>query len=316
MDSAIYDSTDNIIIGVRGSRVYKCDPATGAVISQSDYAPLGFGPANIVWDQGTNKCFASAWNTSHWDPANFGSALRYLYRIVPTTLTVDLISELVSTFGLPNTVGPVFQGIVSMKNIGGTIFAICPGYGAVTSDNVAPLKFLASNLATHTAVNPGIAGTNDYPSMAYGNIGGHDVIFWYSMENTNSFQKYDFTSSAFSNIAQVDSNPRLALEYDSATGKLFITREFQFVDVFTTAGALSSTINTARANFNGVQIQRNPNDGLIYAAGGGDNTVAVITPATNAVTIKTGFDLPVNFVFTPAKKFAVQAGSSPLKEIT
>ena len=63
MHAAIHAATpDDVIIGVRGGRVYQANPTTGAILSRLDYQQLGLGGACVSWDLATNKCFASAWN--------------------------------------------------------------------------------------------------------------------------------------------------------------------------------------------------------------------------------------------------------------
>lgn len=311
MDAAVYDSTDNLIIAVRGGRVFQCDAATGVVLSQLDFQQLGLGGSCIVWDQGTNRCFASCWNTGNYNVPAFAAA-RNFYRIVPNPLSVDLVTPLSGIGG--SITQPGFEaGIIQMKNIAGTIYGIAwdNNLPAVLG-GLAAFKFLANNIATHTYAR---IGGYDYPSFAYATVGGNDRIYTASSLEA-SVQWWDFVASGLT-IAGTDvTRGYVAIEYAPVQQMLYVTREFQFIDIYDTSGVFQSTLNTARAAFNGVNIQFNPNDGFIYVAGGADGSVIVIDPATNAMTVKTGFDLPWSFVFTPSAKFAVQQGATGLKAIT
>jgi hypothetical protein len=64
------------------------------------------------------------------------------------------------------------------------------------------------------------------------------------------------------------------------------------------------------------RVRYNPNDGLVYVPTLRSNNVVIVDPDSNAVVaIKSGFDSPLDVVFTPTRKFAVQQGSAGLKEI-
>lgn len=312
MDDAAHDSTDDLIIGVRGGRVYKCSPTTGAVLAQSDYQQLGLGGACIVWDSGINRCFASAWNTGNWDFTSFGS-IRNFYRIIPASLAVDLVSPFGSTFGVDAfaiTDIPAC-GLSVMKNVSGTIYAL--GWSA-KDQQAYVFQFLANAVGTNAKR---ITGGYGYPSIAYAKVGGtNDTAFWASAGN-GQVVSWDFTASSGNTSPVVGARGYVAIEYAPApVDRLYVTREFQFIDIYDTGLNYISTVDTGRTTFQAVNILRNPNDGLLYICGGSDNTVIVLNPVGNSFTVKTGFDLPWKTVFTPTKKFAVQQGSVGLKEIT
>ncbi len=63
-------------------------------------------------------------------------------------------------------------------------------------------------------------------------------------------------------------------------------------------------------------IRYNPFNLMLYAADVQNNTVFVINPLTDTVVAtKTGFDSPMDFVFTPTKVFTTQQGIVGIKEV-
>lgn len=310
MDSACYDSTNNLIIAVRGGRVYSCSPVTGAITAQSDYSPLALSGASVVWDSGTNRCFAVAWNIGHNTGLNFEYPARNIYRIVPTTLVVDQTTPITSTFGL-NLGYAIEYGLSHLVSSGGWIYGVGWSFPFGTFSSLV-LRFSAANPAVNSVVT-GIGPS--YPYFAYVLSGGtNDRIYWNTQGTYVSYR--DFTLSAGANGPGDSLRNRMAVDYAPSVNLLFFTDEYQYVYAYSLTGTFSATIDTGRATFNGVNIRYNPNDGLLYIAGGTDNTVVVLNPTTSTFVVKAGFDLPWDFVFTPTRSFCVQQGAVGLKQIT
>lgn len=329
MDSACYASSDNLVVGIRGGRVYKCNPTTGEVLGSSDFSQVAFGSSSIVYDVGVNRCFAAAWNTNSHDLVNFRSS-RNLYRIVPSAIgngvpipgpadSVTDIQTLFTGFGMPGFICGSESGIANMRTSGGQVYGV--GWSGNVNVVLSVFKFQANSLVTN-AFNGFSTDLN--PQLCYANIGGNDRV--YVLDTTTSSVLYwDFTASAFNSSAADNTKGYNSIDYAINVGKLYVAREFQFIDVYTTgvdgggnSPVYSATINTGRSTFNGVNVRYNPVDGFIYVAGGADNTVIVINPASNSIVPpnpRTGYDLPVDFVFTPTAKFAVQLGAVPLRAV-
>lgn len=330
MDQAVFDSTDNLIIGVRGGRVFKCNATTGAVISSADYSPLAFGPSSIVWDSGLNRCFSTSWNIGHYNFDNTKDiAVRNIYRIVPTTLAVDIVKDIYSMFTpgdgamMPPLLPGPACGFSAMRTSGGNIYATGWDGGAATGPEEVFFQISPDLTTVKNFIRMGSnAGSSFSPNNSMAVTGTRvfgvevaDAIYWW----------LDFSDLTYATFGLSDNLANLqgmiALEYAPIQNKIFVTDEFQFVYVFNplfdplTPDPLLATINTGRSLFNGVSIRYNTNDQHLYIAGGADNVVIVMNPANNTFVVKTGFDLPCDFVFTPAHKFAVQHGSTPLKEI-
>ncbi len=315
MDDAAFCSAavGTPIIGVRGGQMYKCDPITGDVTSQADYSPLAFGRATCCYDAGTNRVFATSFNIGHFDSTNFSSA-KNIYRINPTVTppAVDLIIPFAATFGATLNYAAAESGMARLKSSGGNIYGY--GWTGAIHPTLTVLRFQASAPGTFSTQQQSLIGS--YPSFAQGVIGGDDTMIWADQDACN-IESWGFTSSTGSGVGLDNTRNRIAIEYDGVSGHLFVTAEFQFIYVYSLAGALITTIDTGRSTFNGVDILRNPNNGLIYVAGGSDNTVVIINPATNLIVgeVLAGYDHPCGFVFTTTTKFAVQQGAVPLKAV-
>jgi hypothetical protein len=80
---------------------------------------------------------------------------------------------------------------------------------------------------------------------------------------------------------------------------------------------LISSLNTTMGNTI-FKIRYNPFDGLLYCPCFAEDKIAVVDPATMALSgaIRTGFASPWDVIFTSTKKWAVQAGNLGIKEIT
>jgi uncharacterized delta-60 repeat protein len=74
-------------------------------------------------------------------------------------------------------------------------------------------------------------------------------------------------------------------------------------------------LDTGRASANAYNIRQNPYTYYLYVANWNDNTVTIIDPRDDSMTLVTGFDRPFDIVFTPSKTFAVQHGRPGLQEV-
>ncbi len=274
-----------------------------------DFQQFALSPSSVVYDQGTNRCFAVCWNTASFD-TSVSLGIRQITRIIPSSLAVDLTLDVTTMFGTGFQLYVFMQtGPGVLKTDGaGQIY----GMGSLDFQGTATLwRFQANNpLGSNEFHKFG----SEYLSFALATIAG-DQRLYYNAIAAQDVEWWNFTSSANSNGPLDAAHNRLAIEYAPTQGNFYMTEEFQFIDVYDNGGNFLLQINTGRTAFNGVNIQRNPHTDLLYVAGGADGSVIVLNPAGNTFTVKLGFDLPYNFVFTPTKTFAVQAGSVGLKEV-
>ncbi len=315
MDSATYDSTLQKIIASRGTRVYRCDANTGAVEATSDCPELGLGGSCVVYDSGLNQTFISAWNTAHYDVSLPGS-VRNFYRVTTNPLAVGSPIPFGSTFGLDAfalTASPA-AGIMAMKNVGGQIYAL--GW----SSRNAEAYFLQFSAAVVGLNFNAAVGDYSYPSIAFAVVAGKRTSFC-TGPGGNEVISWNWDDSTGNNSTPDNTRGYVCLEY--AVNRIYVAREFQFIDIYDTALNYVATIDTMRTNFQATNMLLNPTDGLLYVAGGVDNTVLCVNPnggipqtqgayppiAGKFAFSPAVFDLPWNLVFTTTKKFAVQQGA-------
>lgn len=320
MDDACYDSVDNVIVAVRGGRAYKCNPTTGAILLQTgtialpDFSQLANGPATCCWDPVTAKVFCAAWNVGHYNKAT-ETSVRSFWKIEPVSLAISNTYDFNTVFsggtGIPSNQSALENGIAVMRAYNTKIYGV--GWG-VSAFNPA-FSIFRFNPGSPTTSEFVQSGYQEYPSFCYGVVGGTNDVVFYNMQDANRIGWYDFTAASFGSNAIDGTKEKLAIEYAVTQNRLFCTDEFQLIYVYDNAGTYITTIDTGDSSFNGVNIAQNPYTEKIYVAGGASNSVAVINPATNALTMKTGFDLPWRFVFTPTKTFCVQQGAIGLKEV-
>lgn len=318
-DDAVYSSAKDLIYAVRGPFAYMLDPTTGAQILRWTFNPYAAcGLSQIDYDDTNGFPVAITWNDEQYVLDALTGALcdKYFFYLDPDTLHV--LSS------------PRFdQALVTIRNqyskkAYGAHRIICDGgfgYGVgwivnATATRPGPYKFRINPVGA--AGIGGFVEFGGYSDCARDKTGGRDYL-WVTFQASNGLFSYNCAAYAMTlDAATVDHTKMFyAVAVDSITGFVYVTDVLRYVYKFDTNGNFVSTIDTGRAAFNGLRIQYNATDGKLYAAGAGDNTVAVIDPASaDAVTIKTGFDFPIDFVFTPTKSFAVQQGPQGLKEIT
>lgn len=308
MDSAC--DTGSFIIAVRGGRAYQCDRTTGTVNFQTgsptlpDFQQvstgmgLGLSPSSIVFSSAVGRCFATCWNSIGFDTTT-GLAVRKIYRIIPSSLLVDLVIDVTTNFGV--AMAPNLQsGIGVLKIDGNTIY----GMGNTGGTAIATVfKF--------DSTAPGITDQRNFGGEYASFAESGDVVYFNAIA-AQDVESWNFGTATHTN-GPLDTRNRLAIEF--AAGQLYCTELFEFIDIYDTAGNFISQIDTGRTGFNGVSIRLNPNNGLLYIAGGQDNTVYTMTTGGTLSTVKSGFDLPWDFVFAGAKTFAVQQGTVGLREV-
>lgn len=333
MDAACYNSTDGFIYGVRGGRVFQCNASTGAVTAFTDYSTTILSGASICYAAVNNTLWAGGWNNQGFNHAN-GNAIPAAFFFKPCSLykltpgappTVAQVVDLDTAFAADapwNSAQQPLAGVSELKYIGTSVYATIAQFQL--HSGLVPVKFDPTNLASFILGFASAVGVGPFAWQTGDFIWAPDVTF-------PRLTQVDMSTGAFANEldtwsggspATVHDFFPVAVEFSNETGALFVTSQDvgspgdgSWIYRCSTAPAEVLRFNTGRTNFNGVHIKRNPNTGLLYAAGLGDNTVIEINPVGNTFTVKTGFDLPWDFVFTPTKKWCVQQGSTGLKEI-
>lgn len=336
LDAACYVPTVTpYIAAVRGPYFYKLNATTGVKISAQVFDPrLVNGPSTIAYDPVTSTLIAGG----VYDNDNLIAPLAYygarsIWRINPTTLActeynIESIYRTFTASKLNRTqdtvcglLGVICDGTyvwmllrvpyTSASSCGGGIFACDPTTLAILNGR-------------ENVLVPRINGHCVISNVAYGCDVTWPRVYGRSFVLTAPYLPKYGSAGPLVDISSWGSPIYpIAICYSSVASALYITGTSMAVfndgsaigKANPTTGAFISALNTGRAAFNGVSIKVNPYTGLIYAAGAGDNTVIVIDPSTDALTVKTGFDFPIDLVFTPTKTFAVQAGSKGLLQV-
>lgn len=318
LDDAVYDSGRNLIYGVRGPFVYTIDPTTGAKIIREVFNPYSAcGLSQIDYDSTNDLLIAITWNDEQYVLDAITGALcdKYFFYLDP----INLHAVATTRFDL----ALVTTRNQYAKKAYGPHRIICDGgfgYGTgwlvnATATRPAPYKFLITPVGT--AGKGGLVEFGGYADCARDKTGGRDYL-WVTFQASNALYSYNCAAYAMTLDATTVDHTKMfyAVAVDATTGNVYVTDVLRYVYKFDGTGALISTIDTGRPLFNGLRIQFNPNDGKLYAAGAADNTIAIIDPTSaDSVSMKSGFDFPIDLVFTPTKSFAVQQGAVGLKEI-
>lgn len=329
LDQAVYSASQDKIYGVRGGYVYEFNPTTGAKINSARYGAPAFGDASIAYDTVNDKIFCSVWREMGF--ANGGDTnfqiitAKKLFRIVPATLAVDASAEINGEVGFPGYIAADEQWIGPHRLLYYSGLIYCASGGNTNS------RFCSVNVSTLAVVTNG----DTLPwNMGFWldfcvQTGGAEPSIWIgwpdrrvrplkltTLTNGPSIY-YDYLATDYA----APYNILYGVCYCVSNGKIYGTTRSQTVIAWTpnTVGSpfALTTINTGDASATPYRIAYNPYDGLIYVPGYASNNVVVIDPATDTVAAtKTGFDSPFDCVFTPTKKWAVQQGGVPLREIT
>ena len=324
MDNAVFASGASAIIGIRGNRVFRCDPTSGAVLQQADLGNFGRNGC-VSYDSGTNKVFCAAWDSPGFTARNatFTISNRNIYRINPATLAVEITADIGTQFSIAAGNAMNEYGISAMDSGAGNIYCrwFQTGVGGVNRGNVGgTLRFSAANMATQVNENEGVIG--GYANVIYANVTstGHDNALFPDQAGGPQAILSDYVSNTEVLISAAFPQNMLAVGFAPTQQHVFLSDIAQKIYIYSIAGALLATADTLQSAFNGLKIRYNSNDGKIYVAGGNSNFVAQIDPtnatptiANGGIVMYSGFDCPVDLVFTGSVRFAVQAGSTPLK---
>lgn len=335
LDQAIYAAARDRIYGVRGGYIYEFNATTGALIQSFRYQAPAFGDASICYDPVNDKLFCSVWRDMAF--ANGGDTnydiivSKKLYRINPTTpMTVDVSAEINGEPLFPGYIGTSQQHLGPHRIIYNAGVIYCATYGN-TNSNLCSI-----NVATLAVITNGESPSwnNGYwLDFCIQPAGAEPLQIWL-VDPTAKVQPcadpaLTYASSAYFEYDATDYAAPYNIIYGvcwcAATGRMYGTCRKPTVLRWTPDLAGSpftdiAALNTGDANATPYRIAYNPYDGLIYVPGYKSNNVVVIQPGAGAtldtiVATRTGFDSPFDVVFTPTKKWAVQQGDVPLKEI-
>lgn len=322
LDQAIYSGAQGAIYGVRGQWIYKFNATTGNKVSEFRFVDdVIFGEASIVeigaflyvgvWrtvfdDIATpvpphRDVFKIAANFSSSTPLGLGALAPYVGNRWDFTFPqyscgfTNLATNGTLLFGTLQAAGSqIFK--VDPTNLPGAILINIPvGPASIIGFEYDPVNLLF--WIADSAI-PGINAVDqdyDINFLSNGDVGGMTSLYGVTYSPAN-VKVYGVNGT--NGITKIDANVGLPLA--------------GFPPSFTW-----STLNILAAAAKPMRIKYNAQDGLIYVPTWSNDTVEIIDPAfdANPPVVKSGFNSPIDCVFTPSKKFAVQNSGKGLKEI-
>lgn len=309
LNSATWDPVRQKIYACRGGYVFKFD-ANGVLEDSARFVAPEMDDTYLAYDSTTDHVWVTHYRAfgSPTDGAT-GSGLHYLAKIHPDTLAVTLYNfDTDLTFG-PSIIGPC-EGPRQIVIESGIAFIL-----AVVSNEYQFIYRVDLSSLTVTHNFPTV------PGGGWGNmlIDGADLWFC-SNDGFNDISARLVTNlAAGPDIMQLNGTTDRPYGITRNPGSdMYAVQATQFVlkGAVGPAPALRSVIDLGRTDATPVNIRYNNVDFLIYIPCWKDNTVVVLDPVDDSFVVKTGFDSPVDMVFTGSKVFAVQHGSEGLKEVT
>lgn len=312
MDQAIYEPTTQKIFGVRGQWLFQFNSVTGVLENSLRFRGNVAGPSTIVAISG-NLYIGSSWQTAiNWTLTPYAPDEDiYVVNAAAFVTSSRLNLGAKNTFGITTQ----FNGFRFFSTNGTSII------GMVQDGQLFIVN--PSNLAGYASANhKGITDT------AFDSTNG---VIWMTSSFDPDIYCIDPSNPAFNYC--FDSNGNLnticGICYNQAQNKVYaVDGTFAFYS-FSAALAVPgfsnfhvNTFSSGRINSTAFRIKSvnglpsNPLNGQVLMPTWADDAVLVINPATDTVTsVKTGFTAPFDIVSTPTKNFAVQTGSTGLKEI-
>lgn len=324
LDDAVYVAATDKIYGMLGPHIIKFNATTGAKESINRIFSPAYGTCRICYHAPLNTLYVTLWNSpinQHFDPP-VSWAHRGIYPVNPVSLIVGAALNVTWSWFDDETWG---SGPRAIMSAGGTYLYFASGYAntnsPVTLWRVNPLN-VADRAQAIDASSGGASGFNQHATDG--------VSIFVASPSSARIYKYNLSLGGPEpcNIPgpyQFIDNP-VAVEYSPVGGgAVYVvcgTTNMFKVTGFTpdVISAIDiSTVAPATATRRPVRIRYRSSDQKLYLPCQNNNAILVWNPATDNpgdADWKTGFDSPIDVVFTPTKAWAVQNGIVGLKEIT
>ena len=310
MNDACYCPSNGNIYGVSGPYVIQCNGTTGR---REDYVRVGsplYGDMRICYHAATNKIYVA----TMWQPSNQQSAFTWVNDqrdIFEVALDLSTSTGLgVGALDLPQ---PPYSGYGWIASNGNYLY-----YRIVTATNVVCASSIVRRDPTNLADTSFNTGGNIFQAeqWAIDNAGDRVLV-------TDSNNR----ALRVGNLALSSDNFRSILPYNAVgVGFCNDNSKFYVVTGDTTMLRMDDTVvpNFTPLNLGVVEATADPcrvrywplpGTQKLYLPCMTSNTVIVWDPVTDTGEAKTGFENPVDVVFTNSKAFAVQNSAIGLREI-
>lgn len=326
MDAAIYEPTTQKIFGVRGQWLFQFNSTTGALEQSARFTTDVLWLSSLVALAGKLYCAANLGPTTapQWTtgPSDFNNWDMFV--VDATTLTVVGRWNLFNT--LPHAFSPFASNPHSLVADGSFIYGGIAGLPGDTGFDRA-FKIDPTNIAGASISTPPKYVSDLCYDPTNGAIGMADRGF--GQIGVTQISTFGTGGEMFA-YNDTFNKAILGITYNTAQNKYYaVSGEESFImargaDIFPgyTAEFTVTTLHTGRINANPFRIKSvnnqagNPLNGKVLIPTWNDDAVVVWNPLTDAVdSVKTGFTAPFDVVSTPTKNWAVQTGTTGLKEI-
>lgn len=318
MDQAIYESTQQKIFGVRGQWLFRFSPTTGSLEASLRFATSVSGFSTITTFGG--KLYIG---TSFTPTNNLSLGAPFLNRDI---YVVDAATFAVTgRFNLGNTPDYAFAGAEvyyygsgwhSLVNSGGKVL------GSVGSGDIFTVD--PTNIPGYTRISFGAA-----TDIAVDDVNG---VIWVCNQGSPNLYCIQTNPLDFADCHDTNANLNgiTGITYNLAQNKVYaVDGTFNLLG-FSAALAVPAFSNFHVSNFNTGRINANPqriksvnnqagnaHNGKVLIPTWSDDAVLIWNPATDTVeSVQTGFTSPTDIVVCPTTNWAVQSGTTGLKQIT
>lgn len=331
MDAAIYEPTSNSIWGVRGQWLFNFNSTNGAFINQYQFTKDAQSQSSIAAMGGSLYVGVSA--AKYIDAANSpGSFLnRDIFRINPAN------GQVISQFNWGNkldahanngadTLPNPACGWYNLTPAGTLLFGFLfgnPDFNQQRAFNVVPSPLGAISLDSSGSTG----SVNDIAYDSFNNV------IWVASVNFQEIYAVIADGTWGSSCASAfQTLYPMGICYNAAQNKVYaVTGTGQILMVIATAAVPGfnpnfavTTLNTGQGNCNAWRIRSvnnlpgNPLNGKVLIPSLVDGNILVWDPALDTIgsmVIKTGFTAPFDIVVCPTANFALQSGTTGLKQI-
>ena len=324
LDAAVWEPISGKIFGVRGQWIYRFD-AQGNKEAELRFYSAAIGRSEIATLNGFLYCAPVNFEKLLWCDGLAASPDRDVFR-VDSNLTgstpLGLYLNLVPTCGFFGILAS-WQALIPVKGAVNKIFAADYDDGFWSFTNPADPVRLSSGYGTgmdYDEVNNMIWLTDPQSPNIY--VLETAMFLGASVFNAApNLQPYWIAYAANVNAAYAvlssqyvaNGNQKLAKVDGAAAVNCLRVTGLQFP---------WTAIDTGVANLNPTRIRycsfgaQNPYSGKLLIPGWPSDSIVVFNPLTDTVsTVKTGFNSPIDVVFTPTSAFAVQTAAVGLQEI-
>lgn len=320
---AFYLAATDKIYAVMENYIVKCNATTGAKEASAKVCSPTYGPMRIT-GLGTSLYVAACndFSLNRFNGAPYPTTSKQIWTVNSTTLaaTNTLLLDDVWQVWMGGTTDFEYscsRGPRAMCIDGGYIYFAYGGGSGSWSLFRINLTNPADNQITNS-VNP--AG-NQYQFCEVFDINAGNIFL--PAPRITALQWVDiqapFLGNYFHIVAQPSTAPYCLTSciYVPSNSCVYGVSGSDVMHKYDTVGAAMSTVNLGPVLTNGYpnRLRLSPIDGKLYIPSQLEDSIIVWTPGAETGILKTGFDSPIDVVFTGTKAWAVQTAAIGLKEI-